>query len=60
VYRSGDGGNTYQLMSSLGETETTYMDTTPHSALAYDYIVKSFDGSGNESAPSNMTSVTIP
>jgi hypothetical protein len=60
VYRSGDGGNTYQLLSSLSETQTTYMDTTPQSALAYDYIVKSFDGSGNESAPSNMTNVTIP
>ncbi len=40
VYRSGDGGNTYQLLSSLSETQTTYMDTTPQSSAAYDYIVK--------------------
>jgi hypothetical protein len=60
VYRSGDGGNTYQLLSSLSETQSTYMDTTPQSSLAYDYVVKAFDASGDESAPSNMTSVTIP
>jgi fibronectin type 3 domain-containing protein len=60
VYRSAQGANSYSLLSSPGESETAYMDTTAQSALSYDYVVKSFDGSGNESAASNMTSVTIP
>jgi len=42
------------------DTQTTYVDSTPQSGLSYDYVVKSADASGAESAPSNVTSVTIP
>jgi fibronectin type 3 domain-containing protein len=39
---------------------TQYTDNTIQSGTAYDYIVKSVDASGTESAPSNVTTVTIP
>jgi hypothetical protein len=60
VYRSSDGGSTYQLVNSSVDTGTTYADTTVQQGLSYDYIVESVDASGVESAPSNMISVTIP
>ncbi|MFZ0745071.1 MAG: choice-of-anchor D domain-containing protein [Terracidiphilus sp.] len=60
VYRSPDGGTTYQELSSIEASQTTYVDSSAASGQAYDYVVKSFDAYGTESAPSNMTSVTIP
>jgi hypothetical protein len=60
VYRSSDGGNTYQLLNSSADTATTYADTTVAAGLTYDYIVESVDASGFTSLPSNMISVTIP
>ncbi|MGA8731965.1 MAG: choice-of-anchor D domain-containing protein [Terracidiphilus sp.] len=60
VYRSSDGGNTYQELSSIAASQTSYMDSTVASGQAYDYVVKAFDSSHVESSPSNMTSVTIP
>jgi hypothetical protein len=60
VYRSSDGGSTYQLVNSTVDTGTAYEDTTVQSGLSYDYIVESVDASGFESAPSNTISVTIP
>ena len=59
VYRSPSGSGAYQLISSTGITQTTYMDLAIQSGMSYDYIVKSFDASGVESDPSNSTSVTI-
>jgi len=41
-------------------TDTSYADTTVQSGQAYDYIVKSVNSSGVESAASNKTSVQIP
>ncbi len=61
VYRSPDAGTTYQLVGSIdGSGQTAYTDGGVQSGQAYDYVVKSFDGFGVESAPSNTTSVTIP
>ncbi|MFZ0745003.1 MAG: choice-of-anchor D domain-containing protein [Terracidiphilus sp.] len=60
VYRSPAGGTSYQQVSSIAATQTTYSDNSVASGQAYDYIVKSVDASGVESAPSNMTSVNIP
>jgi len=59
VYRASSGSSAYQLLNSV-DTQTTYVDSTPQSGLSYDYVVKSADASGAESAPSNVTSVTIP
>lgn len=60
VYRSANGGTTYQQVGTTSASQTTYMDNTVASSQAYDYVVKSYDSSGNQSAASNMTSVTIP
>ena len=60
VYKSSDGGNTYQLLNSAVDTGTTYEDTIVKAGQSYDYYVTSVDASGVESAPSNMIGVTIP
>jgi hypothetical protein len=60
VYRSPSGIPTDQRLNSLVNAATAYADTAVQSGLAYDYFVTSVDASGVESAPSNMTSVTIP
>ena len=60
VYRAPSGSGAYQVVSSTGITQTTYMDLTIQSGMSYDYVVKSFDAAGVESSPSNSTSVTIP
>jgi fibronectin type 3 domain-containing protein len=60
VYRSSDGGSSYQRVNSSEVTQTTYVDTTVQGGQSYDFVVRSVDSSGVESAPSNMTSLTIP
>jgi hypothetical protein len=60
VYRSSDGGNTYQVLNSGVDTTVTYVDTLVLSGQPYDYYVTSVDSSGVESVPSNTISVTIP
>src|ERR1035437_5144200 len=60
VYRSSDGGNTYQLLNSSVDNGTTYKDLLVQSKLSYDYYVASVDASGVESAPSNTIGATIP
>ena len=60
VYRSSNGGSSYQRMNSSEVTQTTYVDTTVLGGQSYDFVVRSVDSSGVESAPSNMTGVTIP
>jgi hypothetical protein len=58
VYRSPCGKSSYQRLNA--STTAEYTDNIVQSGTAYDYIVKSVDASGMESAPSNMTTVTIP
>ncbi len=60
VYRSLSGANTYQFLGTVDISITTYSDTTVQGGVSYDYVVKSVDTSGVESAPSNTTTVTIP
>jgi hypothetical protein len=60
VYRSSDGGNTYQLLNSSANAGTTYEDTIVQSGQSYAYYVTSVDASGVESAPSNTIDTTIP
>jgi len=61
IYRSPSGSSTYTLMGSVTSNELQYTDTNNITdGQTYDYVVESVDGSGNESAPSNMASVTIP
>jgi Chitobiase/beta-hexosaminidase C-terminal domain len=60
VYRSSDGGTTYQLLNSGVDTGTAYEDTVVQSGHAYNYYVTSVDAFGVESVGSNMIGVTIP
>jgi fibronectin type 3 domain-containing protein len=60
VYRSTGGSTAYQLLNSSVDTETSYVDGAVQAGATYDYIVKSVDASGVESASSNLASVTIP
>jgi fibronectin type 3 domain-containing protein len=48
------------LLSPSSDTRTSYDDTTVKSGVKYDYIVRSVDSDGAESAPSNKTTVTVP
>jgi fibronectin type 3 domain-containing protein len=60
VFRSSDGGNTYQQMNPSLVTQTAYSDMGVQAGQTYDYMVESVDGSGVQSAPSNLANVTIP
>jgi hypothetical protein len=60
VYRSPSGSSTYQLVSSVNNSQWAYADNGVQSGQAYNYIVESVDASGNESAPSNMAAVSVP
>ena len=60
VFRSGDGGNTYQPVTSSTLTETSYSDTSVQDGQSYVYMVESMDSSGVLSPPSNLVKVTIP
>jgi hypothetical protein len=59
IYRSPSGSATYQLLSSVADTQLAYTDNNVQNGQTYDYIVESVDASGNESVPSNMASVSI-
>lgn len=58
VYRTVSGSSSYQLLN--GSVATDYTDTTVQSGTAYTYYVVSIDAFVNQSAPSNLYSVTIP
>lgn len=60
VFRSSDGGASFQMISTTLVTQTTFVDNEVQSGLTYGYVVRSVDIAGNESAPSGMTSVAIP
>jgi hypothetical protein len=60
IYRAVSGSSSYQLLNSGVNDPTSYADTTVATSAAYQYYVTSVDASGNQSAPSNIFSVTIP
>ena len=60
IYRSADGGGTYQKLNGSPVSQTSYTDTNVQGGLVYLYLVESVDAAGVESAPSNMAVVTIP
>ena len=59
VYRALGGGTLYQLLNPAAVTTTTYTDTEVVTGDIYDYYVVSVDGSGVESLPSNVVTLTI-
>jgi hypothetical protein len=60
VYRAPGGSTAFQLLNSVASSETTLLDSSVQSGQTYEYIVESVDGSGGQSEPSNLISVTIP
>jgi fibronectin type 3 domain-containing protein len=60
VYRAASGNTSFQILNTSADTVTSYVDQNVVSGAAYSYYVKSVDGAGNESLPSNQISVTIP
>jgi hypothetical protein len=57
VYRSSDGGTTYQLIDSLDPTATSYQDFSVQSGSSYKYFVGTLNSAG-ESDTSASSSVT--
>jgi len=57
VYRSSDGGTTYQLIASLDPTATFYHDTSATSGASYQYFVGTLNSAG-ESDTTASSSVT--
>ena len=60
IYRAISGSSTYQLVNSSLDATTTYNDTTVQNSTSYIYYVASVDNEGNQSAPSNTFTVSIP
>jgi hypothetical protein len=60
VYRAPSGSQTYQLLNSSVDTQTTYSDSTVQTGLTYDYIIESVDDNGVQSVPTSPVAVTIP
>lgn len=60
VYRSQAGLSAFQLLNPEVDQQTSYADATVVSGKSYDYEVRSVSLAGTQSAPSNITTVTIP
>lgn len=60
VYRSSNGGSSFIKINSSPNAGVTYTDSTVQSGTTYVYEVKSVDGSGVESTPSNQITLAVP
>jgi len=60
AYRSPSGAGAWQVLNSTVIGSAAYNDTSVLLGGSYDYIVKSVDAQGVESAPSNIATATIP
>jgi hypothetical protein len=60
IYRAVSSSSTYHRLNSSVDVHTTYVDTTVQTGVTYDYVVRSVDSSGVESAPSNKAGADIP
>jgi fibronectin type 3 domain-containing protein len=60
VYRAVSGSTSYTVIGSTTSSSTAYSDSTVASGTTYVYYVTGVDAEGNESAPSNVYSATIP
>ena len=59
VYRAVTNVSSFALLVP-SDPQTSYIDASVQSGTTYDYVVKSVDVNGTESAPSDPTRVTIP
>lgn len=60
VYRALSGSSSFQALNSTANTTTAFVDSTVASGQSYQYYVTSVDSSGNQSVPSNTSTVAIP
>ncbi len=60
VYRATGSSSSYQLLNASSDAGTTYTDSTVQNGTSYSYYVVSVDAEGNQSAPSNTDSVSVP
>jgi hypothetical protein len=60
IFRAVDGSTQYTLLNAALDDSTSYPDTTVQNGHTYTYYVESVDAEGNQSAPSNIFSATIP
>lgn len=60
LYREAAGASSYQLLNASVDANMTYTDTTVQSGTSYSYYVESVDAQGNQSAPSNVYTASIP
>jgi hypothetical protein len=60
VYRGTESGGPYTLAGNSPNPATSYVDTAVEAGQTYYYVVTAVDASGDESAYSNATSVTVP
>jgi hypothetical protein len=59
IYRAANPG-IYVLLDSTVNASTSYIDTTVQNGATYSWYVESVDAQGNQSAPSNVFTLTIP
>ncbi len=60
VYRSTGNSSSYELLSSIPDSQTMYVDSSVQSGTTYSYYVTSVDRSDAQSGPSNTVTVPIP
>ena len=60
IYRSTGNSSSYELLNSIPNNQTTYVDSSVQSGTTYNYYVTSVDRSGAQSGPSNTVTVPIP
>lgn len=60
VYRAPSGSSAFQLLNTSLNVPTSYTDSTVTSGSSYEYRVTTVDTAGNESAPSNVYTATVP
>jgi uncharacterized protein GlcG (DUF336 family) len=57
VYRAAEGASEASDVATVGASETAFNDGTAVPGVLYEYSLAAFDGSGNESEPSDPVSV---
>jgi hypothetical protein len=60
IYRATGTSTSYALVNPSVTASTNFTDTTVASNTSYSYYVESVDAEGNQSAPSNAYSVSVP
>jgi fibronectin type 3 domain-containing protein len=60
IYRATGSSTSYQQLNSSANSSTSYADTTVANGSSYTYYVTSVDASGNQSAPSDTLTISVP